>query len=124
MNRWKITVLEQPIQAWVQKLDEGWDVCVFGGCRTHVGAVTLAQPGAPEQTMERLGHKDSHISRSWALRLAKIWDAPVCVRCGIHYDNATSEQLREIVAACDQLLETVIQEGNNVDGAVNAEGQR
>ena len=30
--------------------------------------------------------------------------APICVRCGIHYDNATKEQLAEITAGCDEML--------------------
>lgn len=110
MYTWTEIVLDQPIQVRAARLDEGWDIGIFGGCRTHVGAVTLAEPDGREQTLERAGHKDSHISRRWAVRLAKAWGVPVCVRCGIHYDSATAEQIREIVAACDRLLETVMQQ--------------
>lgn len=110
MNAWEQTVLDHPIRVRVQKLDDGWDVSVEGGMRGHVGAVTLAEPDGTERTLERPGHKESGVSRAWALRLASEWNAPVCVRCGIHYDNATPEQLRIIVAACDRLLETVLRE--------------
>lgn len=110
MNTWEKTVLGWPVQVQVQRLNDGFDVGVFGGCRTHVGAVTLAEPDGAAQTLERLGHKDSFVSRHWAERLAQAWGVPVCVRCGIHYDGATSEQIRQIVSACDQLLETVIQQ--------------
>ena len=98
------TVLGFPICAEVTKLDEGWDVSIFGGCKTHVGAVTLAEPKGTVQTLERPGHKDSFVSIRWAERLAAHLNAPVCVRCGIHYDHATKEQLEEITTSCDEIL--------------------
>lgn len=110
MNTWEQALSDRSIRVKVQKLDEGWDISVTGGVKTHVGAVTLAEPDGTECTLERPGHKDSHISRTWALTLAQEWNAPVCVRCGIHYDNATSEQVQAIVTACNQLLETVIRQ--------------
>ncbi|MGN0998817.1 MAG: hypothetical protein ACI4PO_04625 [Faecousia sp.] len=98
------TVLGFPISAEVTKLDEGWDIGIFGGCRTHVGAVTLASPDGALQTLERPGHKDSFLSTRWAGELAERLNAPVCVRCGIHYDNATKQQLDAITACCDEML--------------------
>lgn len=109
MNTWEQILLGQTLQVKVQKLDEGWDISVIGGVKTHVGAVTLAEPDGTERTLERFGHRDSYISRVWALTLAQEWNAPVCVRCGIHYDNATPEQVQAIVAACDQLLKNIQQ---------------
>lgn len=98
------TVLGFPLCAEVTKLDEGWDVSIFGGCKTHVGAVTLAEPNGTVQTLERSGHKDSFVSIRWAERLAACLNAPVCVRCGIHYDHATKAQLAEITANCGEIL--------------------
>lgn len=100
-------VLGFPIRAELTKLDEGWNIGIFGGCKTHVGAVTLAEPDGSVQTMERPGHKDSFVSSHWAAELAAHWNAPVCVRCGIHYDHATQEQLAVIMAACEDLLREV-----------------
>ena len=93
-----------PITATAQWLDAGLDVSLFGGERTHVGAVTLAGPEGEEQTMERPGHREAALSRPWALALANALEMPVCVRCGIHYDNATREQIGQILTLCDQLL--------------------
>ena len=59
------------------------------------------------QTMERPSHKDSFVSSRWAAELAAHWNAPVCARCGIHYDNAAKEQLAVIMAACEELLREV-----------------
>ena len=36
------TVLGYPIRAVAERLDDGWDVAVYGGVRTHVGAVSLS----------------------------------------------------------------------------------
>ena len=93
-----------PIRAEIKKLDEGWDIGIFGGCKTHVGAVTLAEPDGTVHMLERPCHRDGFVSGHWASELAQMLKAPICVRCGIHYDNATKEQLAEITAGCDEIL--------------------
>ena len=102
------TVFGYPIWAEINRLDDGWDIGIYGGCSTHVGAVTLAEPDGTVQTMERSHHKDSFVSCRWAAELAKVLNCPVCVRCGIHYDNATKEQLAVITASCDEMLQSLI----------------
>lgn len=92
------------IRAELNRLDCGWDIGIFGGCSTHIGAVTIAAPDGTHQTVEREHHKDSFVSEHWATELAKHLQAPVSVRCGIHYDNVTGEQLAEIIAACNDML--------------------
>lgn len=100
-------VLDHPIWAEIKKLDDGWDIGIYGGCSTHVGAVSLADPSGTGKTLERPHHKDSFVSEKWARELAKTWQAPVCVRCGIHYDNATKQQLAQITASCDEMLQEI-----------------
>ena len=102
-----LTVLGYPICAEAERLDDGWDVAVYGGVRTHVGAVSLSD-GRGVETLQRPGHRDAVVSERWAARLAEAWRAPVCVRCGIHYHEPARAQLAEIVAACDALLEKLI----------------
>lgn len=99
------TVLGYPIWAEINKLDSGLDIGIYGGCSTHVGAVTLAEPDGTVQTLEWPRHKDSFVSKRWALELAKLLACPVCVRCGIHYDNVSGEQLAVIISTCEQMLE-------------------
>lgn len=103
--------LGRPIRAQAERLHSGYDVVVYGGERTHVGAVSLAAPDEPVQTLERAGHRDAAVSARWAEALARAWNAPVCVRCGIHYERATRAQISEILAACDALLEDVMGQG-------------
>lgn len=100
-------ILGYPLIAELTALDEGWDVSITGGCRTHVGAVTLAEPDGQIQTLQREQHRDSRISEQWASELAKHLHAPVCVRCGIHYDAITKEQLSAVIDACDDLLREI-----------------
>ena len=101
-------VLGYPIHAEIKQLDCGWDIGIYGGCSTHVGAVTLAEADGSWQSYEREHHKDSFISRRWATELAKQFQSPTCVRCGIHYDDATKEQLAVITASCDEMLQELI----------------
>lgn len=98
------TVLGYPLWAEINELDHGWDIGIYGGCSTHVGAVTMAEADGAYRTFQREHHKDSYVSQHWATELAKRFQSPVCVRCGIHYDNATKDQLAEITASCDEML--------------------
>lgn len=91
---------------WCQaeQLDSGLHVLVTGGCRTHIGAVSVAEPGKDTKTMTFPGHKDQFVSEPWAKALAEKTGARVCVVCGIHYDDATKEQIAEILRITDGLL--------------------
>lgn len=105
----EINILGFPIRAVVESLDEGWDVSVLGGCKTHIGAVTLADPDGKTQTLVRDNHRDDEISVRWAVTLAAFWKSPVCVRVGIHYDSINRNEIDLIVQGCKQLLSQVIE---------------
>ena len=102
------TVLGYPLWAEINKLDSGWDIGIYGGCSTHIGAVTLAEPDGRAQTLERPHHKDSFVSVRWAKKISGLTQEPVCVRCGIHYDGAKKEQLSAIIAECDEMLQELV----------------
>ncbi|MBQ8835357.1 MAG: hypothetical protein IJ001_10635 [Oscillospiraceae bacterium] len=102
------TVLGYPIWAEINRLDSGWDIGIYGGCCTHVGAVSMAEPSGDVETIERLHHKDSFVSVRWAEEMSRLTQEPVCVRCGIHYDSATKEQLSAIIAECDEMLQELV----------------
>ena len=106
--RLETTVLGHPLRAELTPLDDGLHVLLTGGCRTHVGAVTLAEPGLPPRTLLRETHRDDVLSTFWASALADALRTPTCVACGIHYDNATPAQIRTITAAADALLQQAI----------------
>lgn len=100
----EITVLDFLLRAALTPLDEGLHVLLTGGCRTHVGAVTLAEPGCPPRTLLRQSHRDDVLSTRWAAALSDALHTPVCAACGVHYDDATPDQIRTITAASDDLL--------------------
>ena len=100
-------VLGQQIRAEAVILDQGIDIGITGGSRTHVGAVALVEPDGQVQTLLRQGHKDDVVSLRWAKSLSQLTGRPVCVRCGIHYDNASKEDVAVILAGCEELLRTM-----------------
>lgn len=98
-----------PIRCETTKLDHGIHVLLTGGCRTHIGAVTLAQPGAEPETHFLPGHKDQFVSEPWARALADRTGEPACVICGIHYHRATKAQISRITETTDKMLEQLLQ---------------
>lgn len=99
-----------PITCRVTRLHEGLHVLLVGGVRTHVGAVSTALPGEKSETRYFPGHKDQFVSEPWAEKLAEKLAEPVTVVCGIHYDDATKEQIREILQCTDGMLEKLMKE--------------
>ena len=93
-----------PIQVTAHRLDRGVHVLVTGGQQSHVGAISIAEPGQTPETRVFPGHKDQFIAEPWAEALAGTVGERAVVACGIHYDHATSEQIAEILAAADILL--------------------
>lgn len=118
MRFYEVIALGYPIRAQVIRLHHGADIGIYGGCRTHVGAVTLAEPDGQMQTLVRPTHRENAVSERCAAALAQAWQVPVCVRCGIHYDGVTPQGLTGILAACDRLLEQMIREEED-DAAPN-----
>ena len=94
----------------------GDDLCItlIGGDRPHIGAVSMAVPrvsltgsGASCDcwTTTAPGHKDYSIAQVIANKLCIYTQKTVSVLVGIHIDQATSQQLREIWEQCLCLAE-------------------
>jgi hypothetical protein len=98
-----------PIRCTVTTLDSGIHVLLTGGSRSHIGAVSVAQPKAPVDTMVFPGHKDQFLSEPWAKRLSEATGQRVCVVCGIHYDDATKAQISAILEEAERLLTALIE---------------
>ena len=93
-----------PIRCSATRLDEGFHVLITGGIKTHIGAVSTCRPAEEPETKFFPGHKDQFVSAPWAKALAEKTQEPVCVVCGIHYDDITKEQIAEIMTVTDKLL--------------------
>lgn len=98
------TLFGFPIRCQVTRLDDGIHVLLTGGSRTHIGAISTCLPGNAPETRVFPGHKDHYISEPWAKTLAGHFGVPVCVVCGIHYDNASKAQIAEILDCTNGML--------------------
>lgn len=100
----EITVGGWPIRAELTKLDDGLHILLTGGCKSHIGSVTVAEPDGAEQTIALPGHREAEVSRCWAAALARRYHCRAVVVCGIHYDNLTRPQLVEVLTQLEQML--------------------
>lgn len=76
----------------------------------HIGAVAVSEYDNKEQRVStsvitRLGHKDDAIAQKAAYSVAKYTRKPVCVIAGIHIDDITREQIKQVVENVDALIE-------------------
>lgn len=97
------------ICANVIRLDEGLDVNISGGIHTHIGSVSFMGYNGIIKTIQLPGHKDAYISTHWVNVLWNCLKEPVCVQCGIHYDDLNQSQIEAVTASCDRMLETLLQ---------------
>lgn len=98
--------------------DEGIVAQVFGGERPHVGALALSipRPGInnPEKiscsttVVPLLGHKDDEVAKPVAEELAKKYGCPVVVVAGVHVENASAEEIGELVDNCRGAVKQLI----------------
>jgi len=123
-----------------QRLGDDLVVTLGGGTRSHVGAAAVAQPrpslkgdgtvSATASVIALLGHKEDELARWAALRLASQLNAVVVVTAGIHVDNATPDQIRQLDAAARGLVEELATElvrrlkGENQSAVDAAAGER
>lgn len=98
-------VLSYALRAEALVLDDGVQVTLTGGCRSHVGSVTLAEPDGTVRTLTEPGHRDQVLGEAWAKALALHCGCRVCVVCGIHYDAPGPEGLAAVVAQAGVLLD-------------------
>ncbi len=103
------SVLDFPIEAEALILDDGVQVTITGGCRSHVGSVTAAEPDGSVRSLTFPGHKDQIVGERWAKTLAERLRRRTAVTCGIHYDGLSRENIATVVAAADTLLEQLLQ---------------
>lgn len=85
------TLLGRPLTCTITRLDDGIHVLFTGGDLSHIGAVSVCDPGSAAQTLTMPGHKEQYISAPWAKAIADASGLRCCVVCGIHYDGASPE---------------------------------
>lgn len=54
-------------------------------------------------------HKEAGVSEKWAQELCRVFQKPVTVVCGIHYDDLDKAGILEVVKCTDEILAEIIQ---------------
>ena len=101
------------------KIGEDLLVTVEGGDRPHIGCVVQAVPrpslsgsgetSATASVLNLTGHKDEFLCRKFAeMFCARLGVTVVCTG-GVHIDQITVEQIREIEKNIEEIGKTIIQ---------------
>lgn len=99
----------KPITAEITVTDCGMQVGLYGGDKSHIGAAGIAALDGNITVTQFEGHKEGIICQQWCEALFKIVKCPVIVSAGVHYDNASKEEILQVVKCCTELLEETIQ---------------
>lgn len=106
-------VLGHGISVDIRQIGENWLAEISGGCRPHIGSVSVGTFANGQVTLEKIllpGHRDDVIGDLFAAELAKRLQTTVTAVCGIHYEEPGSEGIRQIVACAEELLQEIIVE--------------
>ena len=103
------TILNRTVTCTVTPLDDGIHVLLAGGDKGHIGAVSVCDPGAAPETMTCRGIKEQYIAVPMVQKaIADAAGQRCCTVCGIHYDNATPQQISAVMEGCDGLLSQLL----------------
>lgn len=83
-------------------------VCVYGGDKPHIGAVSLTGAGMCN-TCVLNRHKEQLITEPMAQSLSEALDVTVAVVCGIHFYHFTTELGDTVLTLCKQLTTDIIE---------------
>ena len=85
---------------------------VYGGDKTHIGAVAISnpRPGLADPgkiscstiVVPLLGHKDDEIAKPVAEVIAKTWGSPVLLVVGIHVEKASKREIDILINNCKE----------------------
>ena len=107
-----------PVSCQAVSMGQDYTICVWGGDTPHVGSVVMsvARPsltgegtGVTSSVINGMGHKDEYVARKFAEAAVMKYNCTVVCTCGIHIDNITKEQLKNVADACDRLLTRLLE---------------
>ena len=106
------------LSASVGLVGEDIVVAIWGGERPHIGAVAAAQPrpsladpnviSASASVICFLGHKDDNLAKKTAETLTAAFNANVVVTVGIHWDDLSQDDVRQINKNSEILVDLVL----------------
>ena len=107
-QRFAAVLWNEEITAVLHRVGEDCAVVVAGGQKEHVGAVSLCSEEGETQTLVFPGHKEQFITGPWCDRIHAITGGAVSVAAGVHYDNLSKEEIAQVMAVTEELLEQVL----------------
>lgn len=109
------------IIAHVLVLDEGVHVSLYGGDKTHIGAVGIIDPDGNRAVTQFSGHREGLVCERWLDALAAANVKPAVVEAGIHYDGLDREGISEVLGVLEELLGDLLRMLNH--GRCGGEGK-
>ena len=92
-------------------------VTIYGGDEHHIGGIALAYPTKSHyrdattvsvNTITAPGHKDYLVANTTAEKMCKALNTLVVVSVGIHINEATKDEITEIIDVVDSLVDDLI----------------
>ena len=79
----------------------------------HIGAVAVGEYDHKEKrasisVITRLGHKDDAIAQKAAYLISRQTKRPSCVVAGVHLDDITAEEIQQLLANANSLVEDLL----------------
>ena len=112
----QLTFSEITVQ--ITELGEDYHIMLRGGDKPHIGCTVLAVPrpsltgdgsiAVTSSVLNVTGHKDEQLCRYLAEEIARKKRAVVVCTGGFHYDNISSAQIQEVLAAVREICENII----------------
>lgn len=100
------------------KLGDGLVFCIGGGDETHIGAISVTVPyrqkdnewSVSTSTITLPSHRDDVLTRIMTEKVAKATGKVVVAVGGVHLENATRNEIDEVVSNIEKLAERVAAE--------------
>ncbi|MFW9812889.1 MAG: hypothetical protein ACFFF9_10550 [Candidatus Thorarchaeota archaeon] len=101
----------------VKEIGKDLLIAIYGGDEHHIGGAAVAYPTPSHyrdattvsvSTMTLPGHKDYVVANTAAEKICKALETPTIVTVGIHYANATKDDIDQIVSVVDALVQDAI----------------
>ena len=93
-------------------------VVIISGGKGHIGAVasgTNCGGLAISSVLTTPGHRDDRIAKDAAERISKKLGCSCAVVAGVHYDDITAQEIKDVLAISSSLVE-------ELEGALRTEG--
>ncbi len=103
------TVGEGKFRVWLQCEGIGNDLVYMlgGGQRSHIGSIVLKIPQKEVEILNLEGHYDHRVLVPIAEAAAQKYHKKVVALGGVHIDDATKEEIEQLVANCMELIKCI-----------------